>query len=421
MEKIKLSKEIKLINQGTYGCVFKKGMTCDGMVDDEETISKIVEIDITSENEVNIGKKIMEIPDYLLYFAPIISSCTIDMSNMESEELNKCRVIYSNKRSKKKLKFQMNKIPYVGNKSIQIYLLELLENKNKVEVFTTEFINLFVELLEGYSLLHDQNLIHMDVKSNNIMVNEKKRPIIIDFGLTFNIEEMKDAEKNDKETYNEMLDLIFFNPEAEYPYWCFDIFVINYAINEILFNKKTRAIVDMPINIQELEKCASIYFDSNRGMTTLLTEEEKVNLKNQYLKYLKEISNQDDQMKINSTTWLSVISKLLDNAKTWDIYGLVIAYLEMFETLKLNEMKENNNFLQSFYNELKEYIKKYPIERISASKLSIDLKENLRTVPTVEKKKVITSLIDYLNSRINRTNRKKDVLLSVEKQENIKI
>ena len=177
----------------------------------------------------------------------------------------------------------------------------------------------------------------------------------------------------------------------------------------------------MPINIQELEKCASIYFDSNRGMTTLLTEEEKVNLKNQYLKYLKEISNQDDQMKINSTTWLSVISKLLDNAKTWDVYGLVISYLEMFETLKLNEMKENNNFLQSFYNELKEYIKKYPIERISASKLSIDLKENLRTVPTVEKKKVITSLIDYLNSRINRTNRKKDVLLSVEKQENIKI
>ena len=92
MEKIKLSKEIKLINQGTYGCVFKKGMTCDGMVDDEEIISKIVEIDITSENEVNIGKKIMEIPDYLLYFAPIISSCTIDMSNMESEELNKCIV-----------------------------------------------------------------------------------------------------------------------------------------------------------------------------------------------------------------------------------------------------------------------------------------------------------------------------------------
>ena len=95
--------------------------------------------------------------------------------------------------------------------------MELLENKNKIEIFTTEFLNLFVELLEGYSLLHDQNLIHMDVKSNNIMVNEKKRPIIIDFGLTFDIEELKAAEKNDKETYNEMIDKIFFNPEAEYP------------------------------------------------------------------------------------------------------------------------------------------------------------------------------------------------------------
>lgn len=420
MDKIKLSKEIKLINQGTYGCVFKKGMTCDGMVDEEDTISKIVEIDITSENEINIGKKLMAIPDYLLYFAPIINSCTIDMSNMESEELNKCNVIYSNKRNKKKLKFQMNKIPYIGNKNIQIYLLELLENKNKIEIFTTEFLNLFVELLEGYSLLHDQNLIHMDVKSNNIMVNEKKRPIIIDFGLTFDIEELKAAEKNDKETYNEMIDKIFFNPEAEYPYWCFDIFVINYAINEILFNKKTRKIIDMPVNVQELERCANIYFESNRGMITLLTEEERMNMKGQYLKYLKEISNQNDKMKINSTMWMSVIDKLLDNAKTWDIYGLVIAYLEMFETLKLKELKENNNFLQLFYNQLKEYIKKYPTERISANTFSTDLKEKLQTISVVEKKKVITSLVDYLNSKINSNSRKQEVLLSVEKQENVK-
>ena len=82
MEKINLSKEIKLLNQGTYGCVFKKGITCDGMVDEENTISKIVEHDITSENEINIGKKIMEILDYSYYFAPILQTCEIDMSNM---------------------------------------------------------------------------------------------------------------------------------------------------------------------------------------------------------------------------------------------------------------------------------------------------------------------------------------------------
>ena len=125
-------------------------------------------------------------------------------------------------------------------------------------------------------------------------------------------------------------------------------------------------------------------------------------------------------MKINSTTWMSVIDKLLDNAKTWDIYGLVIAYLEMFETLKLKELKENNNFLQLFYNQLKEYIKKYPTERISANTFSTDLKEKLQTISVVEKKKVITSLVDYLNSKINSNSRKQEVLLSVEKQENVK-
>lgn len=419
MEKIKLSNEIKLINQGTYGCVFKKGITCDGMVDEENTISKIVEIDETSENEIEVGKKIMEIPDYLHYFAPIIQSCEIDMTNMESEELNKCKVIYSYKRKRKPLKFQMNKIPFVGNKNIQYYLLELLENKKKIENFTPEFFNLFTELLEGYSLLHDKNLIHMDVKSNNIMINEKKSPIIIDFGLTFDAAELMDASKNDKDTYTELMDKIFFNPEDEYQYWCFDIYVINYAINEVMYDKRTREINDMPVNVDVIVKCADTYFKSNQGIMKLLTEEEKTTMKEDHVKYLKDISNHNEEMKINNTMWMSVIEKLLENANSWDVYGLVISYIELFETLKLNEFKEKVHYLQVFYELLKSYMKKIPSERITAKEYSNRLTEKLQTIPIEEKKGMVTVAKDYLKNIINSDKRKKDVQLSVEKQETI--
>ena len=52
MEKINSEeyKQIKLISQGTYGCIFKKGLTCNGMIDETETISKIQEKNETSEN-----------------------------------------------------------------------------------------------------------------------------------------------------------------------------------------------------------------------------------------------------------------------------------------------------------------------------------------------------------------------------------
>ena len=92
MEKINSDeyKQIKLISQGTYGCIFKKGLTCDGMIDETNTISKIQEKNETSENEVNMGKKIMEIPNYQDHFAPIIESCDVDISKIESTEINKC-------------------------------------------------------------------------------------------------------------------------------------------------------------------------------------------------------------------------------------------------------------------------------------------------------------------------------------------
>ena len=74
MEKIDSEdyKKIKLISQGTYGCIFKKGLTCDGMVDETNTISKIQEKNETSENEITMGKKIMTIPNYQDHFDSLI-------------------------------------------------------------------------------------------------------------------------------------------------------------------------------------------------------------------------------------------------------------------------------------------------------------------------------------------------------------
>jgi len=420
MEKINLSKEIKLLNQGTYGCVFKKGITCDGMVDEENTISKIVEHDITSENEINIGKKIMEILDYSYYFAPILQTCEIDMSNMESEELNKCKIIQSNK-NKKHLKFQMNKIAYIGNKNILSYLLELLENGKKIKNFSIEFFNIFIRLLEGYSLLHKQEIIHMDVKANNIIVNEKKSPIIIDFGISFDIDELNKAKNmldSDKETYFGLLNDIFFNPEDKYQYWCFDIFVINYAINNVLFDVKTRQINDMPVNIDDLIKCTDIYFGSNNGIIQLLEEGEKQSMKENHVTYLKEISNYDKQTKINNTMWMSVISKLLDNAKTWDIYGLIITYLEIFDILKIKDKVE---YLQTFYKLLKTYMKEIPTKRMKTEELNNVITTQLQSITTEEKRATVEALTEDLNNAQHVFKRNQDVQLTVENLNNMKL
>lgn len=409
MEKINSDeyKQIKLISQGTYGCIFKNGLTCDGMVDQTNTISKIQEKNETSENEVKMGKRIMEIPNYQEHFAPIIESCEVDISKIESAEINKCNFIKSYKNKDQPLTFHMNKIEYVGNKHLSNYFLELLENKQNVEKFSGEFMNIFLEISNKYRILNEEhNIIHMDVKTNNIMINEKKNPIIIDFGLSFDKKELLENKTN--------LELIFFADEPYYAYWCFDIYVINFAIETILLDPKTSEIKDFPVNLEQLKECTDIYFEKNIGLDKLLTAQEKNTMKQSHFNYLKKLCNLNNETQVNTVMWKQTINKLIENSVTWDMYGLCVCYFEFFNNLKLKECEEKVEYLCSFKNIIKMNIMKTPDERGNSIQIIETLNEEMHQVSKKEHKKIKTILSGFFKNPINFTERRQTVKASIE-------
>ena len=410
MEKINSEeyKQIKLISQGTYGCIFKKGLTCNGMIDETETISKIQEKNETSENEITMGKKIMDIPNYEEHFAPIIESCEVDISNFESTELNKCNFIKNYKNKNQPLIFQMNRIPYVGKKHLNNYFLQLLENKKYVEKFSGEFMNTFLEIINKYRILNEEhNIIHMDVKANNIMINEKKNPMIIDFGLSFDKKELLEDKTN--------LELVFFADEPYYAFWCFDIYVINFAIETILLDPKTKEIKDLPVNLEQLKDCTNIYFEKNIGIAHILTEEEKNTMKENHFNYLKKICNLNNEKEINNVMWKQIINILIENANTWDMYGLSMCYSEFFKSLMLKECEENIQYLCNFKELLKRNIMSSPDARATPTKIIESLNKNMQQVKKSEYQKIKSILTKFLKNPITFTERRQTVNKSMEK------
>jgi len=69
--------------------------------------------------------------------------------------------------------------------------LKYLINKNKKQILPSKrfmpvkaIINLFIQILDGLNYAHQQNIIHCDIKPDNIMIEKHtQRPVITDFGV----------------------------------------------------------------------------------------------------------------------------------------------------------------------------------------------------------------------------------------------
>ena len=63
----------------------------------------------------------------------------------------------------------------------------LIDRKNIVSI--PELVNLSLQIVEGVSYLHKNNIAHLDIKPQNILLNSLLKPKIIDFGISIETNE----------------------------------------------------------------------------------------------------------------------------------------------------------------------------------------------------------------------------------------
>tara|TARA_X000000950_G_scaffold270767_1_gene350973 strand:- start:884 stop:2128 length:1245 start_codon:yes stop_codon:yes gene_type:complete len=365
IKKDKKDKKIKILNQGTYGCIFKPGLTCEGMVDNSvRNITKLQRKKETSENEVEIGKKLMDIKQYKRHFAPIVESCDVDISKVIDNEFRKCKFIDENEKANKSLSFEINKISYIGKETLMTYTFNLLKKENALE-FSKMFINNFKILIKGVEKMSNVNIVHFDVKENNIMTRKQTgRPIFIDFGLSFDMEEVRLDENN----YFD----VFYVYEPSYAPWCFEINMINYILNEIGKDMETvEDIVNLHVSGSQIDTFISDFFDSNTVFKNVLEEKEILQMKYNYSDYLKELVRKNSSA--TGIKWQVIFEEMFTYFKTWDVYGVCMCYLYMFPDLSLNELEVEH--IKSFKSFLKSMIMSTPEKRLDAKKCLVELEK----------------------------------------------
>ena len=177
--------ENKLIGQGSYGCVYKPGLDCNGNTNSKKKIvSKITILEPSTINEFKISFLVKQIANYHTRFCPILKKCNVSFNkilNTLNENANDCELL--NKiYNKKYVLLYLNYIP--GNLSLKEFLYKSF--KTNYSIFYPEMFNSLMYSLTSVLLLNSKNIIHNDLHSSNIVYNtQTNKPIIIDFGLSY--------------------------------------------------------------------------------------------------------------------------------------------------------------------------------------------------------------------------------------------
>lgn len=373
-----------LLNQGTYGCVFRPGIECSGkQLTSKKYITKIQKYKETSMREVEMGKKIKKIPGYSQYFAPIIESCDVTIGALNNDvEAKKCDFInmapeYQNKT------YESNRIRYVGKNTLGDYLVKEAANVSQLESYFRKLINTHITLLTGIAKLNAANIMHFDMKENNVMCKDKSgRPIIIDFGLSVDTTNIALPEKFPAAE-------AFFAYGVTYEPWCLDIGMITYMIH-----KTKNANVEQPTlnawrkenaTLEETNKVIGEFITTNPTMIELFTMEVVEEYKKKVEAYYAPLV---EGGMLNVPTWGNVYDELVKYHKSWDNYGVAVMILDMLRIMELREQAAEFPFMQKYIELLTNIVLSMPDKRPTAEDTATEIKTIMAKIPRKDKAKI---------------------------------
>ena len=328
-----------LINQGTFGCVYKPEFSCNKSINSKpfqkKMISKII-TKTTNTQENDLGKIIQTIPQYDSYFAPILNSCPINLGEINNEELQKCQFIQNKKNNNGSDAplYSSNTIRFVGKQSIYDALYRSSFPK---------ILSCHIHLLKALTLLQtiDDPIIHYDLKENNIIFDEiYSVPIIIDFGISFQSSKLKIINKD-----------VFYVHYDKYPPWCIEIVILSYIVHNT--NLDT-SITDQ--DISNLKTVCSNFVKQNTAFTGFETN-ELLEFENSLLLFIDSFV---------SKSWEDLIQPLIAKYLTWDNYSICVIF---YDILIKNEQDEEEISMKPFILVYKTIIKNIILSPPSSPRL----------------------------------------------------
>jgi len=418
-------KQIQIIGQGTYGCVFRPELTCKTQTPgSNEYVTKIQVRDRYSLIEVDIGKIIQRIPFYQYYYAPIIRQCDVNLATIDQHQIRNCKVITKelHSTSKNRAQFISNKIQYVGNQTHGMYFESLLTSETKrcklsvtdqaaapeksrmSSCIFTRFLSKIAEthlyLLYSIHQLNEHDVIHLDIKENNIVYDKKNDVFkMIDFGLSSQISVLQPEQYvNSKRPFGISTE--------HYAPWSVEIILLSYIAKQVQNSENQDKSVNATKFEQEkitksttdiMKRYCSFTVNSPLLKSPIFTSADRTDFEKRLHLWVDSFENK---------TWKAVWILILASVKTWDNYGLTVMYIHELEDSNMDVLYNSADAIQiGPLNEYVDILKRVILAEPSKRQLPMETAKEIRTTFQRVNKKEYMLEVQTLHSKIlNREN-----------------
>jgi hypothetical protein len=202
-----------LLGQGSYGCVFRPALACKGNTRNRpDQISKLMDgVDAIEElKQRDLFRTVDPTQKYFLYPFEI---CDPKLPFNAENNVKKCKVPM-------KLRKILQSLD--GGESISVIKVDAADYP--------AFFNSITNLFEGLEKAHAKDVIHNDIKPDNIVVAKTDKgqfnTRFIDFGISFKWDDLDEISKNKKSPFKRnRYGHSFF--DGQYDYWSIEVSFVN--------------------------------------------------------------------------------------------------------------------------------------------------------------------------------------------------
>jgi len=411
-----MSKRI-IVGEGSYGCVHKPSIHCDKSPSPgfnyDDHVSKILKTKYAKKEleEFLIIHRIDPSEDYHLG-NPIL--CKPKLDEEVVKDIKRCKHLDNFDSETEKDDYSLLLLKYGGPDIKALcskYLDKYLETQKEEKVY--KIIIEIHNLIKGLQVFRKNNIIHYDIKPQNILFNNKTGKMkYIDFGLTKTRQEViKLCEKNENKLaiyhWSYPLDNAFLNDKEYDKYKGRNKARRNFwkkELSEIIVNNSKINTLELPITKPDTFKILFSYLDL----------ENRVPPNNTQYGYIDSFFYGFNQL-IDNESKEVVVNKIIDSI---DIYGLGFSMQYL-----INCLQRKGHITINVYTRLSEFFSKMysfnPLLRVTDLQQLVDEYENILLeigVLTSLKKHFENNVVSNGSPKINISTKSESSVKSLSKE-----